>query len=288
MKTPVVDYEKAAADTENIVHKEWGTNVGMHIPAFGLGYDAPELQAIFDVGRARDRADDPPAAARSNVPMETRGIIASWNPYDESLEVRVSRRTSSDYRAVFSRASSDVPEHKIHVVKKDVGGAFGQKGITSRDELCVVLATVLLGRPVKWIEDRRENLDRVERTRAIERADVQDGVRRRRSHPRDGDRLPRRHRRLPARRPDVDGRDDRHDGSRRRTGSRAVGFTSTTVFTNTCGRGAYRGPWQFETVAARDHARHRRPRAWASTRWSSAAATCSRTRRAAVHDVPPA
>ena len=35
VKTPVVDYEKAAADTENIVHKEWGTNVGMHIPAFG-------------------------------------------------------------------------------------------------------------------------------------------------------------------------------------------------------------------------------------------------------------
>ena len=107
VKTPVVDYEKAAADTENIVHKEWGTNVGMHIPAFGLGYDAPELQAIFD--SAAHVAEQTIRQSRSsNVPMETRGISASWNPYDESLEVRVSTQNQSDYRAC-SLASSTCP-----------------------------------------------------------------------------------------------------------------------------------------------------------------------------------
>ena len=47
-QTPVVDYERAAADTQNVVHPELGTNVAMFIPQLGLAYDAPELEEIFD------------------------------------------------------------------------------------------------------------------------------------------------------------------------------------------------------------------------------------------------
>jgi carbon-monoxide dehydrogenase large subunit len=244
VKTPVVDYEKAAADTENIVHKEWGTNVGMHIPAFGLGYDAPELQAIFD-SAAHVTEQTIRQSRSSNVPMETRGISASWNPYDESLEVRVSTQNQSDYRAVFSRFLN-VPEQKIHVIKKDVGGAFGQKGITSRDDLCVVLSTFLLGRPVKWIEDRRENLIASNHAR-IERAKVK------MAFDEEGHILAMA----------IDYLDDIGAyplGGLMSTAGMifmmvpgaykipVVGFSSTTVFTNTCGRAPYRGPWQFETA----------------------------------------
>jgi carbon-monoxide dehydrogenase large subunit len=244
VQTPVVDYEQAANDTENIVHHELGTNIGAKIPAFGLGYDAPELQEIF--AAAPHVFEETIRQSRSsNVPMETRGIIASWDPYEETLEVRVSTQNQSDYRAVFSRFLG-IPEHKIHVMKKDVGGAFGQKGIASRDDLCIVLATHLLGRPIKWIEDRRENLIASNHAR-IEQAKVKMAF-------------------------DADGHivamavDYLDDVGAYPLGGLSslagmifmmlpgpykipkVGFSSTTVFTNTCGRAPYRGPWQFETA----------------------------------------
>jgi carbon-monoxide dehydrogenase large subunit len=52
----------------------------------------------------------------------------------------------------------DQPEHRTNVVCGDVGGAFGQKGQTGREDIAVCAAAKLLGRPVKWIEDRSENL----------------------------------------------------------------------------------------------------------------------------------
>ena len=51
-----------------------------------------------------------------------------------------------------------VPDGNVRVTARDVGGGFGQKMFVYREECAVALASVLLGRPVKWIEDRRENL----------------------------------------------------------------------------------------------------------------------------------
>ena len=52
----------------------------------------------------------------------------------------------------------DLPEHKVRVVLPDVGGAFGQKCSIYPEDLCVSLLSMELGRPVKWIESRSENL----------------------------------------------------------------------------------------------------------------------------------
>ena len=60
-------------------------------------------------------------------------------------------------RAAIARVAG-VPEHLVRVTARDVGGGFGQKFFTPRDELVVALAARRLGRAVKWIEDRRENL----------------------------------------------------------------------------------------------------------------------------------
>ena len=273
VKTPVVDYEKAAADTENIVHKEWGTNVGMHIPAFGLGYDAPELQAIFD-SAAHVTEQTIRQSRSSNVPMETRGISASWNPYDESLEVRVSTQNQSDYRAVFSRFL-DVPEHKIRVVKKDVGGAFGQKGITSREDL-LRRAVDVPPRPAGEVDRGPPREPHRVEPRAHRAGQGQDGVRRRGPHPRDGDRLPRRHRRLPARRADVDGRDDLHDGAGRvqDPGGRVLVDDGVHEHVRPRRRTAARGSSRPRSARSCSTSA---PARWASTRSRSAAATCSPT-----------
>ena len=91
------------------------------------------------------------------VPMETRGIVASWHPQTGSFDVCVSTQSPHDVRTVTSRITG-VPESRIRVQMGDVGGGFGQKAYLARDEQIVVLASYHLGKPLKWIEDRRENL----------------------------------------------------------------------------------------------------------------------------------
>ena len=91
------------------------------------------------------------------VPMETRGIVASWQPQAGSFDVWVSTQSPHDVRTVTSRITG-VPESRIRVQMGDVGGGFGQKAYLARDEQIVLLASYHLGKPLKWIEDRRENL----------------------------------------------------------------------------------------------------------------------------------
>ena len=110
-----------------------------------------------------------------------------------------------------------------------------------------MLAARKVGAPLKWVEDRRENLLAAGKSRH-EHADVHDGVRRRRRDPGRAHRLRLRLRRVPDA---VAGR------SRGRVGMLfpgpyrvpAPGSRRKSVYTNTVGRTAYRGPWQFETLA---------------------------------------
>ena len=90
--------------------------------------------------------------------METRGIVASWTPGRDEMEIIVRATQSVHETRNFFARYLDIPEGSITVTAHDVGGGFGQKMFVFREECAVVLAARLLGRPVKWIEDRRENL----------------------------------------------------------------------------------------------------------------------------------
>jgi carbon-monoxide dehydrogenase large subunit len=144
-----------------------------------------------------------------------------------------------------------IPESRVRVYARDVGGGFGQKGFVYREECAIVLASKLLGRPVKWIEDRRENLmgaphsrnefgivrlaiDSDQTIEAITIEQVADV----------GAYTP-----CPAA---IDA--TLLSGPYRIP---RLGFSTALVYTNTMGKGAYRGPWMFETTAremAIDHA----------------------------------
>ncbi|MDW3458648.1 molybdopterin-dependent oxidoreductase, partial [Escherichia coli] len=52
---------------------------------------------------------------------------------------------------------SGLPEHKIHVIAPDIGGGFGNKVGAYSGYVCAVVASIVLGVPVKWVEDRMEN-----------------------------------------------------------------------------------------------------------------------------------
>ena len=88
--------------------------------------------------------------------IEGRGTLASYDAATKRLTVWTSTQIVHGVR----RALADVlgfDEEAIHVIAPDVGGAFGVKLVTYPEDVGVVAASRLLGRPVKWIEDRREH-----------------------------------------------------------------------------------------------------------------------------------
>ncbi len=93
----------------------------------------------------------------ANVPMETRGGLARYDPATEQLDYYASHKAPHALRHQLSLLLGH-PEHRINVICGEVGGAFGQKGPTAREDVAVCYAATILGRPVKWIEDRNENL----------------------------------------------------------------------------------------------------------------------------------
>ena len=94
---------------------------------------------------------------QTHVPMEPRGCLASWQPGDETLTFWHSTQIPHPMRSALA-ARLGVPESAVRVITPDVGGGFGQKIPLYREELTTAAASRLLGRPVRWIETRRENL----------------------------------------------------------------------------------------------------------------------------------
>ena len=236
---PVIDPERALAEGAPTVHPGTAGNLAGSLPAV----DDPALAAIFD-SAPRVVTETFRQHRYACVPMETRGIIAAWDPFSQELTVWASTQGPHGVRGLLSRAMG-IDDTQIRVIMPDVGGAFGQKMFLIPEEIAVALAARRLAVPVKWIEDRRENLmsgqhareDQVTVSFAVDedgsvlgaRADFLEGV-----------------------------------GSFPAAGSSSIGFASLlfpgpyripryaasgrAVYTNTAGRCSYRGPWMIETV----------------------------------------
>jgi aerobic carbon-monoxide dehydrogenase large subunit len=90
-------------------------------------------------------------------PIECRGVLAHFEPQDDMLTVWSSTQLAHEAR-FFIMKMLGLDENQIRVVTPDVGGGFGAKFILYPEEVAISAASRLLGRPVKWIEDRREHL----------------------------------------------------------------------------------------------------------------------------------
>ena len=91
------------------------------------------------------------------APMETCGAIADFDRVDGKLTVWCTTQAPHAHRTLYALVTG-LPEHKIRVISPDVGGGFGNKVPVYPGYVCAMAATMLLGRPVKWMEDRSENL----------------------------------------------------------------------------------------------------------------------------------
>ena len=91
------------------------------------------------------------------MPMECRGVVARWDAHEGMLTCWISTQGPIPIRNGLA-AIFHLPEHKVHVIAPDVGGGFGTKIMMFYpEEILTPFAAMHLGRPVKWIEDRREH-----------------------------------------------------------------------------------------------------------------------------------
>ncbi|WP_431903255.1 xanthine dehydrogenase family protein molybdopterin-binding subunit [Amycolatopsis thermoflava] len=148
----IVSEETALAQDAPLVHEEAPGNVLLDVSMF----DTPGVDEAFaDAGCVVEVVT---RSGRQNaLPLETRGVIASWDDHDDQLLVQMCTQVPHQVRTALAR-SLRVPERTVRVTVPDMGGGFGQKCVVGREEIAVAAAARRLNRPVKWIEDRREAL----------------------------------------------------------------------------------------------------------------------------------
>jgi aerobic carbon-monoxide dehydrogenase large subunit len=135
--TPVLGAEEGIEPT--VVRKEYGDVDGAFARAHAL------IELDLAIGR------------HSGVPLETRAAIARFDRERDVLELHGATKRPHPNRDVIARMLKRSPE-KVHLYEGHIGGGFGVRGELYPEDLLVCAAALRLGRPVKWIEDRRENL----------------------------------------------------------------------------------------------------------------------------------
>jgi carbon-monoxide dehydrogenase large subunit len=147
----VMDPEKALEADSPILRPELGSNNYAHIE-FQRG-DVDRLFAEAD-HVFRKRLDH---GRHTAAPLETRGVVADYRAATGELTMWSSTQLPHYVRTVLSGVLG-LAENKIRVIAEDVGGGFGLKAIVFDEEAIVPAVARLLGRPVKWTEDRYEHL----------------------------------------------------------------------------------------------------------------------------------
>ena len=150
--TAVVSDEQALAPGAPLVHAEAVGNVLVDVSMFATeGIDDIFADAAHVV-RVRSKT-----GRQNALPLETRGVVASWDERDEQLLVQTCTQVPHQVRTVLARCLGR-DERVVRVVVPDMGGGFGQKCVVGREEIAVAAACLKVGRPVKWIEDRKDAL----------------------------------------------------------------------------------------------------------------------------------
>ena len=143
--------EAAAAPGAPLVHEEIGTNIAARYTqrVGGVEQAFAEAPRRFRERLVIDRG--------ASCPMETRGVVASWDARSGRLDVWDSTQAPIPIRNGLA-AMFGLLQQNVRVVAPDIGGGFGPKIMMFYpEEILVPWAAMRLGRPVKWIEDRREN-----------------------------------------------------------------------------------------------------------------------------------
>jgi carbon-monoxide dehydrogenase large subunit len=170
----VADDAYRAEDAAELVEVDWEPQPAAASLETAGAVDAPRLHdhgnclvdlLMFDDGRLPEIF----AAAKVTVsatfrsarvaalPLEGRACLAEWVDHHDQLVMHVSTQVPHQVRSGVAQALN-MPERCIRVIAPDVGGGFGLKCVVGREEVAVAAAALRLRRPVRWVEDRQENL----------------------------------------------------------------------------------------------------------------------------------
>jgi aerobic carbon-monoxide dehydrogenase large subunit len=147
----VAEMVGAAGPGAPLLYPEWGSNVAV---AF--------THAIGDVDGAFAGADVTLSETFRiqryvGMPLETRGVVAAWDRRNGTLTTWNSTQVSHFVQQGLA-PTLELPPHRVRVIAPDLGGGFGTKASGYPEDVLVPLAARALGRPVKWVESRREHM----------------------------------------------------------------------------------------------------------------------------------
>jgi aerobic carbon-monoxide dehydrogenase large subunit len=142
---PVLRTDKPGKTDNRIWHWEWGDRA-----ATDRAFAEAEVTVAQDIYIPRIHV----------ASIETCGCIAHFDKVNGKLTVWMTTQAPHAIRTVFALVAGHVglEEHKIRIISPDIGGGFGGKVPVYPGYVIAVAASVLTGKPVKWIEDRMENL----------------------------------------------------------------------------------------------------------------------------------
>jgi carbon-monoxide dehydrogenase large subunit len=151
----VVDARKALDPDAPVIRDEMEGRTDNHIFDWEAG-DAAATESAFakaDVVVTQDMI----YPRCHPAPMETCGCVAQHDPIYGGLTLWCTTQAPHAHRTLYALVAG-LPEERIRVISPDIGGGFGNKVGIYPGYVCSVVGSILTGRPVKWMEDRTENL----------------------------------------------------------------------------------------------------------------------------------
>jgi len=151
IETPAVFSETAAQDGAPLVHDEAGSNVCYELQmgdaaAAEAGLAAADHVVTLEIYNNR---------ITTNA-MEPRGCIGQYDPAQDHFTIWSSTQNIHGLRMFLAQHVFRIPESRLRVIARDVGGGFGMKHSVHQEEALVLWASRRIGRPVKWISTRSE------------------------------------------------------------------------------------------------------------------------------------
>ncbi|MEQ9122111.1 MAG: xanthine dehydrogenase family protein, partial [Alphaproteobacteria bacterium] len=148
----VVDMRAAREPSAPLIHEHWSENVFLESRSLG-GADIETVKAKAAVSARLELR----TARQSMAPIEGRGTVAEWDARLGLLTLTTGQQMPHVVRSGLALCLG-MEEGQVRLISPDVGGGFGYKGILSQEDVVLGWLAIRLGRPVRWIEDRREQL----------------------------------------------------------------------------------------------------------------------------------
>jgi aerobic carbon-monoxide dehydrogenase large subunit len=152
---PVVDARTALAPDAPVIRDDLTGKTDNHVFDWETG-DRAATEAVFaeaDVVVTEDIVYPRVHPA----PMETCGAVADFERVSGKLTLWSTTQAPHAHRTLYAIVAG-IPEHKIRVISPDIGGGFGGKVPIYPGYVCAIVGSIVTGKPVKWMEDRSENL----------------------------------------------------------------------------------------------------------------------------------